>query len=357
MTAAELWDRLSAQGLVEGQAPPERRPQSLWYVRIMLGVAGWIGGAFLIGFLGAAFAFLVRGDGVAVLTGAACCGGAYALFRAFDGQAFVEQFALALSLAGQGLVVFGLFEFIEGKGPPVYFAIAAVEAGLVLAIPNFLHRVLATAGAAVALALALAQLSLQAVSIPLLCAGMAIVWLEPRRWARQGRLWRPIGYGLVLALLLVETFRLLGADWLFFRWRDGSADVPSAYLAVAGRGVTAAILVGVAAFLSLRERSRPATPVSVSAVGAALLLGLISLKAPGLASALLVLLLGFAAANRLLMLLGILSLLGFVTHFYYSLHATLLEKSGLLAATGLCLLAGYFILRRHASAEADAADA
>ena len=38
--------------------------------------------------------------------------------------------------------------------------------------------------------------------------------------------------------------------------------------------------------------------------------------------------------------LGILSLLGFVSHFDYSLHATLLEKSGILAVTGGLLAPG-----------------
>jgi uncharacterized membrane protein len=70
------------------------------------------------------------------------------------------------------------------------------------------------------------------------------------------------------------------------------------------------------------------------------------MNAPGLGSALLILLLGFAAGNRILMAFGVLSLLGFVGHFYYSLHSTLLAKSGLLAATGLCLLTAHFFLRR-----------
>jgi uncharacterized membrane protein len=84
---------------------------------------------------------------------------------------------------------------------------------------------------------------------------------------------------------------------------------------------------------------------------AAALFGLLALPAPGLASAMLVLLLGFAAGSRLLAALGILALLGFVGHYYYSLHATLLEKSGLLALTGLVLLAAYAALRRFLPAE------
>ena len=60
----------------------------------------------------------------------------------------------------------------------------------------------------------------------------------------------------------------------------------------------------------------------------------------------LVVILGFATGHRLLLALGILALFGFVAHFYYSLHATLLEKSGLLAVTGLCLIAAHFALPR-----------
>ena len=124
------------------------------------------------------------------------------------------------------------------------------------------------------------------------------------------------------------------------------------------RALTAGLLVtaaGVwaAAALSLREGHR--SRFSAVAVGAAILVALLSVAAPGLASALLILLLGFAAGSRILAALGILSLLGFVTHFYYGLHATLLEKSAILAATGLCLLAACFLLRRF-SPPAEATD-
>jgi uncharacterized membrane protein len=98
--------------------------------------------------------------------------------------------------------------------------------------------------------------------------------------------------------------------------------------------------------LTLREGFATGSRVTVAVAVAAVLFGLFSLNAPGLAAALLVLLLGFSAGNRLLMALGILCLLGFVGHFYYSLHANLLEKSALMAVTGVCLLAAHFVLRR-----------
>lgn len=351
MSAAELWARLADAGLVEGEQPPTSAAASPWYVRAMLGAAGWIGALFLTAFIAAGFYFIMESAGSAIVAGLILCGGAYLLFMRFDGNDFVEQFALAISLLGQVMLGIGLAQLLEKQEAAFYLALAAVEAMLVLAVPNFLHRVLAAAGAAVALALAINALQLHGLTAPILCAGLAWIWLEPARWAAGGKLWRPIGYGLVIALLLVETFRLAGGPYWF-----GMATEKPGWIALhgplIGRGFTAALLVGVAFVLARREGFAANSGTTRAALGAALAIGLVSLGAPGFASALIVLLLGFAAGNRLLLALGILSLLGFVSHFYYSLHATLLEKSGLLALTGILLLGAWFLLRRHAPAPA-----
>jgi hypothetical protein len=345
MSADLLWDRLAAEGLVEGERPAPEPAQSPWYVRTMLGIAGWIGALFLIGFVGAAFAFVMKDSSMAMAAGALCCAAALILYRTLPRQDFADQFALALSLAGQVLMILGLSDILKPEDSSFYLAIAAMQTLLALAVPNFLHRVLTAAGAAVALAFAVAQLSLHGLAAPLLCAGLVWIWIEPARWAASGRLWRPIGYGLVLALLLVETFRLLGAAEWFGLEREASSWM-QIHGPLVGRGLIASLLVLVAALLSLREGHALGSRTTLAVAGGALIFGLFSLGAPGLASGVLVLLLGFAAGNRLLMALGILALLGFAAHFYYSLNATLLAKSGLLAATGLCLLAAHVVLRR-----------
>lgn len=353
MSAEALWDRLAADRLVEGDRPPPEPAQSPWYVRVMLGIAGWIGALFLLGFVGSAFFFVMEQASAAFVAGTACCAAAFALYRTFREHDFADQFALALSLAGQVLLGVGLVDILTASGPAFYLAIAAIQAVLALAIANFLHRVLTSAGAAIALAFAVAQLSLHGLAAPLLCAAMAWVWLEPGRWARSGRLWRPVGYGLVLALLLVESFRLFGAtEW--FGLGQGGPGWMKLHGPLVGRVLTAAILVAVAILLSLGEGYSAKGRVTWASALGALVLGLFSLWAPGLASALLILLLGFAAGNRLLMAVGVLALFGFAGHFYYSLHSTLLAKSGLLAATGLCLLAAHVVIRRlpHEAAEA-----
>jgi hypothetical protein len=356
MSAAELWGRLSAAGLAEGDRPPAPAAESPWYVRAMLGAAGWIGALFLTAFIGAAFYFVMENAASAMIVGLILCGAAFGLFMRFDGNDFVEQFALVISLLGQVMLCIGLGQLLEKQEAAFYLAVAAVEAGLVLAVPNFLHRVLAACGAAVAIALAINALQLHGLTAPILCAGLAWIWLEPARWATGGRLWRPVGYGLVLALILVETFRLAGGPSLF-----GMAAERPSWIALhgplIGRALAAAILVWTASAIARREGFAANTRTMVAACAAALVIGLLGLGAPGFASALIVLLLGFAAGNRLLLALGILSLLGFVSHFYYSLHATLLEKSGLMAVTGVVLLAAFVLLRRRPPAAREHAHA
>lgn len=344
MSAADLWAGLHADGLVEGERPDEADPPSPWYVRAMLGIAGWIGALFLFMFFGFAFTALMQQAAFGLILGAACSAAAWALFRSFEGQDFVEQFALATGLAGQALLILGLSELVGPHAGPLFFAVALTLAVLALAIPNFLYRVLAAAGAAIALALATTQMAASGIAVPMLVAGFAWVWAEPERWAGKGRLWRPAGYGVALALLILETSRLLDAE-SFFAPGNAAADALSAYWPLVGRAATAAILVGAVVVLCLRQGRALESRTTLAAAGAALLLGFISLKATGLASALLILLLGFAAASRVLMTLGIAALLGFIGHFYYSLQWTLLDKAGTLAIAGICLLAAWFVLR------------
>jgi hypothetical protein len=356
MSAAALWDRLFEAGLVEGDPPPATEAPAPWYVRAMLGIAGWIAACFLIGFLGIALALGTHGASASGV-GAVCCAAALFLLRQFDGQDFVEQLALAISLAGQGLIASGLSEILHGGGASLYLAFAVVEAVLVVAIPDFLHRALAAAGAGGAVALAFGDMALPGIASPILCGALALVWLEPHVWARRGALWRPIGYGAVLALLLTETFRLFGVGHELFGWRHDEAGWMALHGPLVGRIAAAAILVLVALYLARREGVERGSRLFMAIAGGAVLIGLVTIGAPGLAAALLILLLGFAAGSRLLVGVGVVSLLGFVSHFYYDLDATLLAKSGLMALAALLLLAIHLALRRMPMAPRETADA
>ncbi|MDH5577316.1 MAG: DUF4401 domain-containing protein, partial [Betaproteobacteria bacterium] len=108
-----LWGRLRAAALVEGDVPPPDTARSPWYVCVMLGVAGWIGALFMIGFLGVGFEFVFKNTTVTFVTGAAVCAGAAVLFRANPHGNFTGQFGLAVSLAGQALMIYALARVFE----------------------------------------------------------------------------------------------------------------------------------------------------------------------------------------------------------------------------------------------------
>ncbi|HYQ98413.1 MAG TPA: DUF4401 domain-containing protein, partial [Casimicrobiaceae bacterium] len=119
---AALWDRLRSAGLVTGDCPVAEGTPAPWYVRTMVGVAGWIAAAFLLGFVGTALAFVARSGPAAVTVGLLLCAAAVAALLVLSRQEFFAQFALAVSLAGQALVAGGLMQTFPGHDGAVYVA-------------------------------------------------------------------------------------------------------------------------------------------------------------------------------------------------------------------------------------------
>jgi uncharacterized membrane protein len=101
----------------------------------------------------------------------------------------------------------------------------------------------------------------------------------------------------------------------------------------------ALVLAGVAWRLCRRPNLHLTGEPVAAALLAAVLLAAVGRRAPGIASAVMVIVLGFGNGNRVLTGLGVVTLLAAVFAFYYNLHATLLVKSGMLAITGAVLLA------------------
>ncbi len=350
LTRDEAWARLREAGLAEGQAPPADNALSPWYVRVMLGIAGWIGALFLLGFVGAALAFVFRSPSAGIAVGLIGCVAAYALLRAGGRNDFLLQFALALSLAGQVLFVIGVMEGawqVGGSKVARLLLVSLFEAGLAIAMPLFIHRVWSAWAASAALAVALGQLSLDSVAPALIAAAAAALWLREYGWGRFASIARPAGYGLALALLQFQGFAAwgLGAAAVMLAERDAQ----SRDLLISGL-LVGLVLCAVAWRLLAREGVPLTSRAAIAAGSAALVVALLGVKMPGLAAAGLLLVLGFANGNRVLLGLGLLGLIGFVSSYYYRLDATLLAKSGYLAAGGIALLLVRAALRRLAAA-------
>jgi hypothetical protein len=343
-TRAELWDRLKTAGLAQGDLPTSAA--SPWYVRAMLGVAGWIGALFLLGFIGAIWALALRTSGTAALAGIGCCCGAYAVFTAAPRNDLANQFGLATGIAGQVIFAVSLSHLFRSGTSAGYLLFFLIEAVLTLLIPNFTHRIFTTLAGVAALSLGLAEAGLHGLAVPITAAGCAYVWRREMRLPGPDDLWEAVGYGVALGVLQTATTALLQTETL--RLFHGS--VENGWLPRHGAELGTALACGVFLLVVadiLRELGiSGSSREGVATLSCATLLMAASFPAHALAPALLLVILGFAAGNRVLLGLGFLAMAGFLSHYYYQMQETLLFKSFILCETGVVLLAARWVLGR-----------
>ena len=337
----ELWSKLASAGLTVGDMPETEEAPTPWYVRVMLGIAGWIAAGFLLGFVGIGFAFVMESKTASLAVGLMLIAAAYAVFRAAPRNDFTSMFALAVSFAGQALVIFGVFGLLErhiANGPP-FAAVAAIEAVLAVVMPNFIHRAASAYAAGLAFAYACEVSGAHFVPAGVVSAAVAAVWLNEARFGKLHAVVTPIGYGLTLSFVQIEGTAPFGHSMAMM---FGSRAVPSAWPWVGEALAAAALLASVWVLLKRAEWTLP-EPRALLAMIAALAIGAASFKAPGIAGGLMIALLGFSNGQKPLVGLGIAALLFYVSGYYYLLDATLLVKSGVLAATGAVLLAARWL--------------
>ena len=339
-TRSDLWQRLTDAGLVSGEMPPPVTEPSHWYIRVMLGAAGWLGAIFLLGFVFAGVAIIIENEAAALFVGLACCAGAWAIFRAAGRNDLAAQFGLAVSLAGQILFVYGLHEGVTGAGAAFFFGIAIFQAALAYFVDNFVHRVWCALVTSLAVSYGFVELGLFGVGSALTAIAATLLWLEEPRWASRGQLWRAIGYGLVFALLL-PYWSMFGQ--LFAPDRGVAILIPGIHWL---RPIVVAGLLVFVVYRILTVDGTASSRVESAALAAAGVIALVTLRASGVASSLIILLVGFAGGNRALTGLGVAGMLGYLSYFYYSLQATLLTKSMVLVGTGLVLI-GFWAAMRY----------
>ena len=344
LSTEQLWVRLAKENLVTGEMTPLPDQHSPWFVRVMLGFAGWIGALFLLGFVGASLSFIMRSGTASLIAGVLVCAGAAIIFRVSKEKDFAVQFGLATSFAGQALCIFGLMEIFHWGNGFGYVSVTIFEAVLAAVVANEIHRAATAFAAAVSLSLALWWYGVPYLAPALITASVAVVWLHEFAWADKGPILRPIGYSLALAALYSNgTLLMHGYSWLLGR---GSVISP----ALARLSYWAGILLIGAVFLytvfrlAAREGFTIKDRPTQAALIAALAIAITSYKAPGIAAGLVIVLLGYANANRVLAGLGVFSLIAYLSLYYYQLQATLLVKSASLVATGIVLLAARLAL-------------
>lgn len=352
---SSLKERLAQAGVVvkEGEAPPAL--ETPWFVRALQAFSGWLAAVFLLGFIAMGAVFILDSSAAAATLGLVMIGGAYAALRMAPGD-FLEHLALAASLAGQLLMAWAVSDALGDMSAGLWWSLLVLQGILAVVMPSLMHRAFSAFAASVALYLALAE----GVSTPSLAGGLVLLaltglWLNEFRWPARLRAMQALGYGLLLGLLVIQAMGYFGQSLLLGRYYVGTGlDWLEPWVGDA-LGMLALLLLLRHVFQHHAGAVLPG--VRAAAYGAVILLMLLSFQAHGLSQGAVVIALGFAIGNRLVMGLGGLLLLLSISSYYYWLDVTLLTKAMILAAMGVVLLAIRWAMRHGWRAgEAEGAD-
>ncbi|MBS0321597.1 MAG: DUF4401 domain-containing protein [Proteobacteria bacterium] len=345
MNAHGLWEALVAAKLVDGAAPPDAPPPTPWYVRALTGFAAWVASWFVLSTIGALSWRLLDSAPGPIVVGLVLCGAAAWGLRGGDRGTFVEQLALAVALAGQAAVAFGLMNAFSPHRILPLALLVAFELLLVAAIPHRVHRVLAVlaaAGAAYAiLLLDVPRLPL----VPVLTAAFAMTALVADRNAAVSAWAAPVAAGLALAVCAAAGAMPLVDAFSVGRVPYGARDRMGWLLLAVVFAATAAAIV---------HARGPADRLARLGIGA----GVVALcgfawAVPGLLAAATVAVVAFAMARPALLGVGLVTALWMTAYYYYALDASLLVKAASLALCGAVLVAiGLVLPRLVAPAEA-----
>ncbi len=328
-SAQDLQVALQERGLVQDDSlirhtsslPKTERP---WFITLLLGASGWVAGLFLLVFIG--LAAQPTEAPAALATGLVLIVVAWGLFK-FDRKGiFVAQLALALSIAGQIILVYGLavgldklFESLHSARPIalILFFTLLLQATMALLMPNSLHKTLSTLVACIAWAFSVrfglfGETNFRFGDSVSLTPPLSLTLTS---WALA---WAPV---VALIYTLVRT----EASWMARGWQPVI------------RPILAGLIIGLA-YATLAShplevfhwRGNP-TPLAQQNWLALwpLLSALASLGA---------LISAFAMGSRTLVGACVVSILAHLSHFYYELGTSLLIKALIMLVMGSVML-------------------
>ncbi len=342
-----VWQRLESAGIVSGTAPAAPEPESPWFVKLLLAASGWLASLFLLASLGLLFNDLFNSQVALFAVGGVLIFLAVVALKKMQND-FFEHSALAMSLAGQGLVTVGLFQFSDRMDTEFFWMVAVFQTVLCFIVPSYVHRVWSACIVVLSVFFALQRPELHHIVAGASMFGVASVWLNEYTFVNQASRNTAMAYGATIAVFIVAAFPLLGVHITDLRAAIGvtPADAEWYELPMVGKFLVFMVLLytvwGVMRRYSLNIRQQRWI------VLAAIALGIASFNIPGITIGVILLLLGFSGSNNVLTSMGFVTVLVFFGSYYYQLEQTLLVKSGIFASLGLSLLVLRLVLPGNA---------
>ena len=357
MNQSHLWTQLANADLVSGSEPEAAEFESPWYISVFMAFLGWLASLFLLGFVGFGIFSIIENEVASIFFGGLMIGGAYLLLQKNQGV-FAEYFSLAISIAGQALVLWGFLESSSAESEFFWLAMMILQITLAAFMPAAIHRVFSAYFACFALMALLILSGAQHIGVNIIFLCAVWLWLNEFRYIRYMPQVRSMGYGLVLALVNIKGSFLAplpsGIWWGYNRQPDIWIQPWVGQLL---SGFILLYLVWGLLRQSTNCLGKLSNRLIIAAYLAAVLIAVTSFEAPGIIIGIAILLLGFTSRNRVLTGLGSVSLLLYISAYYYQLHNTLLDKSVSLLTLGIVFLGCRYILsrctnsRRHEATE------
>ena len=345
LTIAEVFAQLAAEGVAtpdveraRAQLASRMSEEMPWYLRAAVGSGAWMATMFLLSFF---FAIALLDQVVLrVVFGVGLVVGAIVVRRGTRSE-FLKHAAVAACLAGQFVLLYSVARASNSVIATGLFAVV-MSVVLVRYMPDRVHRFLSALFAPFAFMAVLLDAQGRTLIEPGFLAVAAVtawVWRGRvrERSEETAEMLEPVGYGLVVAvfaMLVISLAIVTGADLVreLSRSRDTGA---------LGRITTIGLTLGLVALVwnimdELGEAQN--STIAFAAVSGAVILGAGALSSPGIVAGIAVLILAFDRRNVVLLGMAVLFLLVFVAAYYYNLDLTLLEKSGVLAGSGLLLI-------------------
>ena len=146
---SQLSESLRTAGVIAADAPvaPAETGDRPWFVALLQGFAGWLAGIFLLVFMGLVFKPDERAS--ILLLGAILLVAAWLIYRADRDAVFLDQFALALSIAGQFAMAWGVIGD-DFEGLTLAASLLIMQIAIWIVMPNKTARTLAALFATIA---------------------------------------------------------------------------------------------------------------------------------------------------------------------------------------------------------------
>ncbi|EPJ47223.1 MAG: hypothetical protein OFPI_32150 [Osedax symbiont Rs2] len=343
---SQLWQQLYRAKLVSQSKSPEIQ-QSLWYLRLLQGFAGWLAACFLLAFIGSVLGFFIfdnQNYSALLFLGLLLNGASLALYKSNKQQEFFQQIAIASNLCGQLLVAWGLSSWLDYFSLPFYLTLFVYQCLLVVFIANYSCRLLSTWFALVALSFGFEKIGVSALSVSFVHLLFVGLWLTDLSWAKQSKLCQPIGYGLALSLLIFSGQFFYREFYLLLELAPDSSSWWQQFSFWANQAIVSLLLIALVQHLRSTYKVEFFSNYGLLLLLASIVLAILSYLIAGISAAFLLLLIGFFKQRRMLVIFGVAALLLFSSRYYYSLHWTLMDKSLSLIAFGLVFSTAYYWL-------------